>query len=74
MKTHKMWGSGGRWLQGEVEDDGARKERKEMMIMQRLNLKPALASSTSCLKELLLPLKFASLQLGECSHQEALTQ
>lgn len=74
MRNHKMLGSSTRWLQGEVEDEGARKERKEMMTMQRLNLKAALASSTSCLKALLLPLKFTSLQLGECRHQQDLTQ
>lgn len=43
----KMLGSSRRQLQREVEDDEAVKERKEMMTIQRVNLKTALVSSTS---------------------------
>lgn len=42
-----MLGSNRRWLQREVEADEESKERKEMMTIQRLNLKIALVSSTS---------------------------
>lgn len=47
LEDPKMLGSSRRLLQREVEDDEAVKERKEMMTIQRLNLKTALVSSTS---------------------------
>ena len=33
QNDHKILGSSGRWLQREVEDDEAMKERKEMMTI-----------------------------------------
>lgn len=46
-KDQNMLGSSRRWLQREVETYEGRKERKEMVTIQRLNLKTALVSSTS---------------------------
>lgn len=47
LEDPKMLGSSKRLLQREVEDDEAMKERKEILTIQRLNLKTALVSSTS---------------------------
>ena len=72
---HTVLGSSRRWLRREVEDDDAMKERKETMTIQRLNLEtmwcfPHPEWYPDSLKELILPFKFASLQLREFSHQE----